>query len=242
MARRFRRRRPRYTWFPNLGIDTFGTGETDTKLSGTNFSLNLAPAGDAFAKVTLPLTFDQPIDEAQAPAATRLSALQGAAWFLRRVVGNIQIARGFLETQGDPQQPALLVGAALAVVPWDEFSNTPEADVNPLLAVDIREPWIWRKTCILGRQVINPAFSTNVGANAMLTFPVNSSFYPQSRFEYVDQKTLRRISGDERLCLIVSIAALTSANHTPNTDGIFGYFDYRLLGGLRKERNDGTVR
>lgn len=243
MARRNRRRR-RFTWFPNLGIDTFGDANPETRLSGVNFSLAAAQPGDRFARAILPLTFDQPRNEAVEAAtnpALSLSALQGSAWFLRRVVGSIQIARGFLNTAPElvPIQPALIVGAALAVIPWDEYSNTPEADVNPLLQADINEPWLWRKTCILGAQVINPAATTNIAANALRTFPVNTSFYPQSRFETVDQKTMRIISGDERLCLVVSCAVLTSAPFTENTDGIFGYLDYRLLGALRRRTNRG---
>lgn len=238
MARRYRRRR-RYTWFPNLGIDTFGDGVPETRLSGVNFSLIAAQPGALFTKTVQPLTFDQPRNEATIAPETSLSALQGSAWFLRRVVGSIQIARGWHNPQGTlPTQPALLVGAALAVIPWDEYSNTPEADVNPLLQTDINEPWIWRKTAILGAQNISSGFSTNTGVNALLNFPVNTSFYPQSRFETIDQKTMRVISGDERLCLIVSCAVLTSAPFS-DEDGIFGYMDYRLLGGLRKRTNRG---
>lgn len=243
MARRNRRRR-RFTWFPNLGVDLYDDQDPQTRLSGANFALNINPAGGPWARSVQPLTFDQPKNEAEItadPSLVSLADLQGSAWFLRRVVGSIQIARGFLDTTPGlvPMQPAVLVGAALAVVPWDEYSNTPEADVDPLRQTDINEPWIWRKTVILGAQAINPAYSTNTAANALLTFPVNTSFYPQSRFETVDQKTMRVISGDERLCLYVSVAALTSATFTPDTDGIFGYFDYRLLGALRRRTNRG---
>lgn len=243
MARRNRRRR-RYTWFPNLGTDPQADGLPHKRLSGVNFSLALAdPAGPTYNRAIIPLTFDQPINEAEVAMTTpgiRLSALQGSSWFLRRVVGSLQVARGWVALQGgQPRQPALLFGAALAVVPWDEYSNTPEADVNPLLAEDINEPWIWRRTLLLGAQNVNSGFSLSPNANALLTFPVNSSFHPQSRFEMLDQKTMRLINGDERLCLVVSVAPLTSVTLGDDEDTIIGYFDYRLLGGLRRRSNRG---
>lgn len=241
MARRYRRRR-KYTWFPNLGLDVHSDNEPHKKVSGVNFNLLVEPpSSTTFARAIIPLTFDQPKSEAEITEDTTLSELQGSAWALRRVVGNIQCAWGWVNAAAGapPQTPAVLVGAALAVIPWDEYSNTPEADVNPLLAEDINEPWIWRKTCILGAQQINSAYSSNSTVNALLSFPVNTSFYPQSRFEYVDQRTMRTVSGDERLCLIVSAAQITPAPEPTDEPTVFGYFDYRLLGALRRRRNRG---
>lgn len=242
MARRNRRRGRRFTWFPNLGQDFYANNDDNQRIAGTTFAVQLsAPTpGTPLARQIIPLTFDQPLNEAAMPDTTRLSAIQGAAWFLRRIVGSIQVARGWHNTQQvPPEHPAVLFGAALAVIPWDEYSNTPEADVNPLLVADINEPWIWRRTLILGAQQVSATYSTTSPVNALLSFPVNSTFHPQSRFEMLDQKTMRVISGDERLCLIVSAAFMTPNALGSNEDTVFGYFDYRLLGALRKKTNRG---
>lgn len=242
MARRNRRRGRRFTWFPNLGNDFYSNNSDNQRIAGTTFAVQLtAPTtGTPLGRVIVPLTFDQPLNEAEMPASTRLSAIQGAAWFLRRIVGSLQVARGWHNVQGSPpEHPAVLFGAALAVIPWDEYSNTPEADVNPLLANDINEPWIWRRTVILGAQQVSSSYSTNSPTNALLSFPVNSTFHPQSRFEMLDQKTMRVINGDERLCFIASAAFMTPNDLGSNEDTVFGYFDYRLLGALRRKSNRG---
>lgn len=239
MARRFRRRRQRLTWFPTLGNDIYSSEDARTRISGVPFSVKVTD--QIFTREIIPLTFDKPIDESAAAAdeTSTLADLQGSAWAVRRIVGSLQIARGWTTGVAPNTQPAVLVRATLAVIPWDDHNDTPEADVNPISADDINEPWIWRRTLLLEQQVINPGFGANSTANAFLTLPMNSNFYPQSRFEFVDQKTSRVIHNDERLCLVIGVAGITSQNEPSMGDTIAGYFDYRLLGNLRHRSNRG---
>lgn len=240
MARRARRRR-NYTWFPNLGTAPDETEEPSIRLSGLRFGVEVP------GKLTIPLTMDKPIDEAAAALQEgfTLADLQTSSYAVRRIVGNIQASHGYsLPAQGQAPQLAVLFGAALAVVPWDEFSDTPEADVNPLLAVDINEPWMWRKTILFGLNgspqptgpILTPA------AAALAAFPTISAWAPQSRFEYVDQKTMRTVKRDERLCLIVAASFIQLADQ-PLPEGeahaVAGWFDYRILAQLRRTTNRG---
>lgn len=243
MAFRGRRRRPSVAWFPNLGTeypDSGGTGES--RLSGLQFTID--PDTTGLNALQLPLTFDKPIDEVDAAGFENqtLADLQGSAYRLRRIVGNIQVGLSWPDTGGaDPGWSAVLFGAALAVIPWDDRSNTPEADVDPIDADDIREPWIWRKTLVLGQQVINRPTSVGQVSKALSALPATSSYYPQSRFEYLDQKTARVITGDTRLCLVIGCAYLGAFDAAPFTPTVAGYFDYRILGSLRKASGKGGV-
>lgn len=229
----FRRKRPLVAWLPNLG--TVAGDEEDDRLSGIAWTMGVADTG-ALTNLIIPLTFDLPIDEASVAATTStLADFEGSAYRLRRVVGTFQAARSWSE---DPAGLPIVLGAGLAVVAWDPFSDTPEAQPNPLSNRDIRDAWIWRRTWTLGLQQ-NQVWGSPSGFTPLNALPTNTSFYPQNRGEFVDQKTARVIGGDERLCLVLGSASFIPYVGAPQ---LAGYFDYRILASLQRRSNKRNTR
>lgn len=143
------------------------------------------------------------------------------------------------------------IGAASAIEIIENYS--------PLSPEVIREPWMWRRTWILsnGRAQLsgttggipNPFASgvdviPNVG-------PLPSPAAPRTNMQYgsvadgphVDVKSVRRVGNDERLWLIVAVRTLDTlytGGRTPTINanaGLGFWFDYRVLGQLRRARN-----
>lgn len=255
------KRRARYTWLPTVGTASPAGPESDDNSSGRSFSLDIPADGSSNVLIST-LTFDEPQEGDKLLQSTSpLGTILGNEYFLKRIVGKIFIMHqgGVNSAAGDPSLPAAaLVGVGFFVARANDESQGADSPIgsaslserqenySPLSEDAIREPWIWRRTWVLGNPLMRAnreglAFS---GVAAQET-TFEGVFFPPTTAAYgsvadgphIDAKTARRIKQDERLFFVVATRIWDQSPIPVNNTGLLrGYLDFRLLGALRKAR------
>lgn len=247
---RGRRRRQRGVWLP-----TFGQQLNETPgQSVVGFDIGTGDlAASASVLVLRPLTFDYPKSVGDAGELDNsMSDLIGSEYILRRIVGSLFVHRVQTPISGVDENPAVKVVAGFFVARADYSGNEdqPIGASDTALAADsydpnilstVREPWIWRKTWILGHGWNN----ATVGAsqNATFSYPPSNVYYGSlSDGPKIDAKTIRRVRNDDRLFFALSATPwpIGSAIPEPVSLAVNAHLDYRLFGMLRKSRGTGT--
>jgi len=244
-----RRRRFKGTWFPTLGTNW----EADTgSLEASSFNFVIQnPAGAEVDTRIFPLTNDT-----SGEGTTFLNDSLGQEYALRRIVGKIHIfpayniapnygttvkvAAGFLVARGNDNNDDIPLGVNLAT------SSTATAagretynSFSPLAKDTVREPWIWRRTWILG-PAAQDAPEPAPGLFGFLA--------PYSNFQYgsvldgphIDAKTRRRIRQDERLYFAISSTRWPYGTDDDQSVTMNVDLDIRLFGAMRRARNQGA--
>jgi len=237
---RTRRRRNRGTWFPVLSTypneaEPIAPLTTILELGTDDNEINVTGV--------LPLTFDYPQEPASADRTVEtLSELIGSEYLFKRLVGKAFI--GHNTVPGLNERPAVLVGLGFfvaraaddaslfgATLPIGANDNIDE-DYGPLHPNTIREPWMWRRTWLLGGnpEGANPQFATlpagTWGYGSVMDGP------------HVDIKVKRRVRQDERLWVALQARRwplTTVPDNSPSQ--VQMCLDYRIFGELRKARN-----
>lgn len=235
-----RRRRNRGTWFPN--ISTAPPGEGADTVSGRVFDLDIVSTSNHLTVTgVVPLTFDYPQEPNEADSSIEtLSELIGSEYIFKRLVGKFFAV--FDGAQGSA--PAVLLGAGLFVARAQDSSSLLGANVpigfatsslvddqyGVLNANTIREPWMWRRTWLLGNPTALTVYAS-VPDNTMAFGSVMDG-------PHIDCRVKRRVRQDERLWFAASALRypFTSEDDTQNAT-IACYLDYRIFGELRKARN-----
>jgi len=251
MARR--RRRSPGTWFPNVGS---AIGETGENIQGRSFTVVTNPTGSIVTGI-LDLTFDTPFEgDRISTGVDSLSDIIGSEYILKRIVGKIYLHRFRANPENIDNQPPILVGCGFFVARANDQAvgggeDTPigsatEAErrdnYSPLEVDTVREPWIWRRTWILGAagkygdDVTSPA---RVSDQNNAAFPVSTPLYGSVMDgPHIDSRVKRRVGQDDRLWFAVS-----AMNYPPGQAstigeiGVLGLLDYRIFGSLVKARN-----
>lgn len=211
MARRTRRRK--VVWLPmeisgRLGIVGNAVG-TDTALGEILVTTVPGSVRGTQKTVVVPVVKDNPQGDAAQNAS--LSDLEGSAYHLRRIVGKI-----FVEYLDPDQVDGLntnffyvTVGfIILRVEPTPQFlplsANQADYAVSAMDAA--RDPWIWRRTWVVGGQIAGIATAsspfTQMPQNNILTYAGGVLDGP-----HIDAKTARIVSDEERLCLVATTTA-----------------------------------
>lgn len=236
---RFRRKR-RVTWFPSLG--TYWEGDTQT---WHDASINIAtnPVGaDKSLGTNLfirPVTKDFTVFPPNGGIEDTLrDIVEGQTWGLERIVGRVtcQVNTYPNDPEPDPtvEWPYVQVGCGLFIAKVDDSDQSLPTgvgtDYDPLEAGNIQNPWIWRKTWILG----NPGvFEWDGGVPS-----ANTLIMPDGG--YVDSKVKRYIAREHRLFFALSAIGWygeqleVSGGDQPT---IVCNADLRILGGMRRARN-----
>lgn len=259
-----RRRRSRGIWFPTVGSPASSV-DSQINVSGREI-ITIQPGTNQIATLITELTYDedQGGDDRQTQD-TSLADIIGSEYVLQRIVGKCFLHRVQRPnaTTGLDNGPAYLVGAGFFVARQNDPSSgggqqqpigsasVAERNDNysPLEEDTVREPWIWRRTWILGAA---GSVITDGGGAGDQSYPAiiagfsgYPSAYPASTALYgsvadgphIDSKVKRRVSGDNRLWFAVSAAAIPLTVAFDNTTSfIAGYLDYRIFGSLRKAR------
>lgn len=268
-----RRRKKRLSWFPVLG-ELFTDGDNQEATSYSTFRLQVNGANSQPSGLILPLTFDQGQESllenqasglAGAPFMT-LADLMSSSWRVRRVVGKLHatfhIRASQTQDPGGSTPPfGVLFGAGLMVREVDESGGTDLLKVSVMDRDDSTDPWIWRRTWILG-QGVRFIRNANAGVQGATELPANSvaqtaaasdeavawAHFPNTNCDYggagldgphVDAKTNRLIGPEQRLFLHLEARRLpiqAPPIFDDNSD-IIGVFDFRLLGGLERATN-----
>lgn len=249
-----KRRRTRGTWFPNIGT----ANDDEDNLQGRFFQINF-PGGSGQEIALTPLTFDEPkTDDTLGASDVSLADVIGSEYVLQRIVGKLFIARHAADTVVDgaftDAQPAVLVSAGFFVARANDSSSGGGVDTpigsasaaeirdnySPLEIDTVREPWIWRRTWILGSQVSSGRLTNEpLNSQSARRYPMSTALYGSvADGPHIDSKVKRRVRQDQRLWF--SVAACTYPPQTAVDTGqlaILGYLDYRLFGSLRKAQN-----
>lgn len=246
------RRRSRGTWFPTIGSGT--TSEPgESNASGRAFFIDV-PTDGTIGTILTPLTFDSPVEGEDDTAEKSLSDIIGSEYFLNRIVGKCFATRipAFADVIGDNSQPVLF-GAGFFVARCNDNSSGGGPDTpigsasaaelrdnySPLEVDTIREPWIWRRTWLLGSSGLRAPFATaflNAGGA-----PASTMLYGSvADGPHIDAKTKRRVRLDERLFFVVSAVTFPFGLATQSAQRVEGYLDYRIFGQLRRAQNRGV--
>lgn len=256
MARRRRRRTG--TWLPALGT-TGPEASIGDETAAVEFRLTVPPDGTSDIAL-FPLTFDQPVetDNNTVNTATPLNDFIGNEYVIQRIVGNLFINRAINLTEAgvDPSAGACYVVAALFVARAEDADVDVDAPIgsatlqralanySPLSSENIREPWIWRRSWLLGSAQFgavdaNTGFSVGLPSNNLFAYGGGVACGP-----FVDSRVKRRVRQDERLFFTCQARNFPLNKLAP--DGVTpqllaGLFDYRIFGSLRKAHNKSSL-
>jgi hypothetical protein len=243
-----RRRKQRLQWFPTIGTELDQNTSFGQSPAGRAFSVSGIGPGAPSKTIFTPLTFDQPtIFEAEAEGgvnpnlinAMSLADWQMQAWRLKRIVGKIFIGATLDDTAANGVF-GLLVTAGFIVRNVDSETGDPRSSTIDQ-AVDslqnIQDPWIWRRQWILSTRL---AQQISGDSDAVANFPRTTAGYGSVLDgPHIDAKTNRVIGPEERLFFNVTV----TVQPTPSVAGfqdvghVYGYLDYRLLGGIQRATN-----
>ena len=250
----YRRRKNRGTWLPTIGSPL----EEDSNFVLSGQAIQLPVLEDQIITTIIPVTADAPTyQDDQRPATSIMADVIGNEYFLDRIVGKLFLQTRPANNGVNELWAPVLVGAGFFVARADETvpnhgqpvgAQTPVEENNnysPLDGDTIREPWIWRRTWILG---CANNFSWGPGGQQAA---LNASSWPSANYSYgsvldgphIDAKTKRRVGQQDRLWFAIA-ASFVPGLGTPG-DGLVepmsvdAYLDYRLHGALRRARPDG---
>lgn len=236
-----RRRKAKYTWLPVFGTEYLAPGDENADNSGVDFILGAGPSNG----LIFPLTSDLPVgDQDTQSSQSRLSDAIGQEWFLRRIVGKcfvaasgtegagaanaFKITAGFLVARAGSVNGDIPIGASAT---WNAgVDGIVHNAYGPQASQTQREPWIWRRTWILGNPSISSPFP-----------PSNTEYGSVMDGAHIDAKTLRRISNDDRLWFAIECSSWPYGDIPGHGEGqVAGHLDVRLLGNLRRAHNRGV--
>lgn len=258
-----RKRRNRGTWFPTLGT---GLNEGADHVPGLSGQFDV-PTNGTKNSFCVPLTFDDPQEDDEAVPEAQLTEFVGQEYILHSIIGNIFASHKVVAQQDDTSEgPAALLSCGFFVArSADDAGATTDSlpigasslallnvNYSALSGTTIRNPWIFRRTWILGR---GRGLSTTTGfpfvetTAAAATAIYNSSGhdFPPTTAHYnglnagafFKTKSRRRVARDERLWFTASACnwPLDLTQNINTISQIQYYLDYRIFGALVKARN-----
>lgn len=254
---RRRRRRNQGTWLPVLG--TVPADSDCDKLSHFTMQLEVpqtGPCGSIFG--ILPVVFDTPQEPDALANTDALTDLVGNEYFLKRIVGKLHLG---IKEQSDTAQHAIsfpyyyiaTAGFFVARAQDESIAGGSSLPIGGLLYNQyapqirevIREPWIWRRSWVLGSAVKDAELRASFGTNFATSqgWPQNNSTYGSIQDgPHVDQKTKRRVRQDERLWFTIQVRSAsdwttTGINSTATLE-VVG--DFRYFASMRRAKNSGN--
>lgn len=245
--RRFRRS-SKGTWFPVLGTNWGPDPNSDFTYQSVSFSgqsgevenyRNVGPTQNVFA-ITRDITQFSDTDTALAGPSLR-DIVEGNSWRLNRIVGQLQVDATEANTAINQAWPLVQVAAGFFVARTGDFDESlPDLtydEIDPLNARNAQNPWIWRRTWLLGRPLAsNVGWSANPSSNQWLSGEVGSQ---------IDSRVKRNIVREKRLWFVIAAQGWDGqliANVPP--EGITQPYirfnlDIRIHGVMKRGRNQG---
>lgn len=231
-----RSRKPRVVWLPPTNANSVDTVALISGIQTFQLDVSTDAVGDAVTG-EIPLTIDG-TDVDPLAASSSLSDVENSGYRLRRIVGKVfafalqrpdgvnnnafaaAVTAGIMVRRIDPGSD-LSLGFLAGSTPSDEL-------INPQYIRNFGDPWIWRRTWVLG----NNQAAQRQGAGFFGNFPESNTEYGSAvDGPHIDQKTARIIGPEERLFLDVSAEILTSGSNS--TFSVRVWSDIRLLASMR---------
>lgn len=246
-----KRRRTRPSWFPLIPAQIGENGQFLGVIRTQN--VHAATTVDAITSI-VPVTWDVPFEEDfAAPGADSLSDVIGSSYTLYRLVGKCFTQRQPNPVSGIDNAHGLFVTCGFFVARANDSAtgggvNTPIGSAtaaerfenySPQAATTLREPWIWRRSWLLGAGGRN---LRSGGVNNVPSSAIETANYPATSAGYgsvldgphIDTKMKRRIGNDDRLffaCTSTPYPFNTASAEAMTCDTLV---DLRILGMLRK--------
>jgi len=259
-----RKRKTRGTWLPLLGT-AIGEGGEDGIALTTQLAVDV-PTGGGEGLGIVPLTFDYPQEYPDLNTTSdTLSEIAGSEYIIKRILGSCIVAATIPYNAGtDVGNDAIMVSAGFFVARAGAQSQGPlgaeapigyGADTNladqeqysPGHAATVREPWMWRRTWVLGNQ--RKAWFYNTSSSTGYNNPGGLMMLPQTNAEMplalgpgVDIKSRRRVKLDERLFFAVAARGMPLGQGAQGDPDPFAYvlLTIRMFGTLVKAKGSGA--
>lgn len=247
----YRRKRAKYIWLPSryAAYDGVNVNATPTTAHHGRIEVNKDGAVNLqIAAVLLDSTIEATDVESIDPTnVTIADIVQSNEYFIKRICGSFIAAL----TNNTAGPPAALLCMGLFVSRVDSSNHLQPAgatagafgNFDPMHPDTLREPWIFRRTWLLGNQAI----ATDDGIEGYSSYswmPPGNVYSGDNRTTQasIDQKTARRVRSDERLFLAVSarawpifgVGAYSTDLHIDFT------YEFRALGQLRRPTSRGV--
>lgn len=224
-----RRKAPRVLWLPQDTTNSVGGAGAVYQRQTLIIS---GPEG-SFSVTELPLVIDRAEDALA--LTTSLADVGSSGYRLRRVVGKIWVAA--TPVVGDTPVAVAVTAGIIVRATGDNPASlaflTGNADtLSPGQIVNTEDPWVWRRSWLLGNQLATGAPGTPI------PFPplgFAGQYGGVADGPHVDQKTARIVGSEQRLFLNVSATVIVPGDN-PQAQGelnIFILTDLRVLGSLR---------
>lgn len=222
------RKRPGVVWLPATTDQAVGDSNSIAQVFQIDIS---GPSGTTIVGVA-PQILDIPAAAGVAGEAS-LADFEQSAYRLRRIVGKVFVAKAQTDpdTFGPPK--SVLCTGGFIILRVDQNGNpvngSTDARYNPQLADSERDPWIWRRSWILGNAFNAVPGSTTIPGGDL--WPKNNSEYGSVQDgPHVDAKTARIVRDEERLFFCGAAMALDG--DAQNIVGIRWVTEVRVLGSM----------
>lgn len=251
---KFRRRRKRYIWLPQLGFQPTNDDSLDSVI--IPLTTPTIPADGTPSDVTIaPLIPDLPLEQVLS-TDNQLGDYVGNEYILKRIVGRYFCSAGTVSSAGTANLPVCIAwtlgffiaradgsGNVTSGLPVGTATAADRArNYGPINPQTTREPWIWRRTWLVSPiwqdATTHVRVYGNAAGNGTMWFPNNNLDGSVAEGSHIDAKTARRVSQDDRLWLALQGQAIEVIN--PSIGGTMSFnnhiFDLRFLGALRRAR------
>jgi len=254
-----RKRRKTGTWFPLLGTPETGQPSALTFQLAVDTAIN----GDATVGI-IPITYDYPQEgQALQSEVDTLSEIVGNEYIIKRILGNVVVTNDsrWNGTLFSGAADAILVTAGFFVAragsdtqgplgadaPIGYGADTTSSDLeqySPGCAATAREPWMWRRTWVLGNAkrwqlAITAGGNTNNGV-PFAAAPASNVEGSHGHGTSIDIKSRRRVRLDERLFFAVEARNLPLGVNSTLSSSAYVALTIRMFGSLVKARNSGA--
>lgn len=253
------KRRNRGTWFPMLGQPE---DEGTQAALGIQFTVDVAANGDP-TLATFPITYDFPIEAGTGatPALDSLADIIGSEYICKRLLGSFHASNDspFDSSTGLGGHTSIALTAGLYVAraggpTEDQQENAPigfgsgadtAANYSPGHPATAREPWMWRRTWMLGNARIShfattlPVAATTV-RNPWNGWPSTTTGGTLRSGTDIDVKSRRRVAQDERLFFAVEARGMPLGANVGAQSFIDCFLTLRMFGTLMKARQRGA--
>lgn len=235
-----RRTRPRVVWLPQTNRNGIGNLTTTFNLVVQSVS------GTSGSSVTteIPIVLDNQ-QIATGTTDSSLADIESSGYRLRRIVGKVwcQLAQsdpnlGTVTTQSIIATAGFMVRKATAATGDSYAAAVGATEVDPALIGNTGDPWIWRRSWVLGdNHAAGVTFGNPPDVKPLQFFPAqNWGSYGGGIAEgpHVDQKTARKVGPEERLFLDLTATVLGESLAQPGVAATVAWFtDLRVLGSLQ---------
>lgn len=200
---RFRRRRRLVTWLPNVNNPT-AQGENLNLLTG---AVDVDHRGTTTTAI-LPVVKDYD------PVAASTDAFvdyTGKGYILQRIVGKLFLSLAqFSATEPARTPAAAVITAGFEILRVTDnglpLSTAIPGSYSPLTEGNERDPWIWRRSWLLGNSYggAQPLNTNNWDAAAGYNPNTNTFDGSVADGPHIDAKVKRRVGPEERLFLVIT--------------------------------------